>query len=117
MTDQELYNFGPIRAKIAIYLANFNDFCSIGWTSIIPEPILEISRQSRRNPRDGKKRLKIEDSESAYNLKGKDDLRLCWSFMAKQIDMTVYYVSTILILCSAIAALSPIWVAYSSNNS
>ena len=113
MNDEELHNFGPIRAKIAIYLAYFNDFCTIGWTLIIPEPILEISR--RKDSRDSIS--KIEDSASTEDTKRKDDLRLCWSFMAKQIDMTVYYVATALILCSAIAALTPIWVEYSRISS
>ena len=123
MTDEELHNFGPFRAKIAIYLANFNNFWAVGWTLIIPEPISEISRQTRKESRESRKRFKIEN-ESRYKIddleiddtKTKQDLRICWCFMAKQIDMTVYYVSTVVILCSAVAALSPIWVAYSFKN-
>ena len=37
-----------IRAKITIYLSYFNDFCSVGWSQIIPEPIVEISRRSEK---------------------------------------------------------------------
>ena len=36
------------RAKITIYLSYFNDFCSMGWTQIIPETIIKISRRSEK---------------------------------------------------------------------
>ena len=42
----------------------------------------------------------------------KDDLRLCWAFLARQIDMTVYYLSTAFIFCAALAALTPVWANY-----
>lgn len=115
MNDQELHNFGLIRAKITIYLANFNDFCSVGWTQTIPEPILEISRRSKRysikshNSQDNEK---IDDTPPEEELQKKQDLRLCWEFLARQIDMTVYYASTTLILCAAFAALTPVWANY-----
>ena len=44
MSKEELHNFGRNRAKVAIWLAKFNNFWAIGWRLIIPEPILEISR-------------------------------------------------------------------------
>ena len=118
MNDQELHNFGLIRAKITIYLAYFNDLCSLGWTQVIPEPIIEISRRSKKYsikyrhnnideipPEDNPKKKEDEIAE-------KEDLRLCWEFLARQIDMTVYYASTAMILCAAFAALTPVWAKY-----
>ena len=47
---------------------------------------------------------------SEQNLK--DDLKLCWTFLARQIDMTVYYISTAFVMCAAFAALTPVWANY-----
>ena len=119
MNDEELHNFGPIRAKITIYLAKFNDICSVGWSQNVPQPLLEIASQSAKDSRQSTRklsRISIEDGVSVMDTKLKEDFRLCWEFLARQIDMTVYYISTALILCAACAALTPVWAKYSSHN-
>ena len=51
----QLVYTSAIRAKITIYLSYFNDFCSIGWTQIIPETIIKISRRSEKYNRESLK--------------------------------------------------------------
>ena len=120
MNDEELHNFGHIRAKITIYLMKFNDVCSIGWSQTIPEPILKLSSQSKSDSLesiDKFSKIYNDDSASEVERKTKDDLRLCWIFLARQIDMTVYYTATVLVLCAAFAALTPVWANYTKYSS
>ena len=72
--------FGPkwftpfIRAKITIYLSYLNDFCSIGWTQIIPEPIIEISKRSEKYNRESmKESIKIADDLPSEGMESRTD--------------------------------------------
>ena len=95
MSKEELHNFGRNRAKVAIWLAKFNNFWAIGWRLIIPEPILEISR---RRKTESTKRIACDDTgidkndirEYAGDIEAPEDeetmieeLKLCWVFLAK----------------------------------
>ena len=40
------------------------------------------------------------------------DLKLCWTFLARQIVMTVYYISTAFVMWAAFAAITPVWANY-----
>ena len=72
--------FWHIRAKITIFLAYLNGFCSIGWTQRIPQPLYLISRR-RLNYKSSDDFPRIEEvgSQSEDESNKHDDLRLCWS--------------------------------------
>ena len=49
MTDDELDNIGPVRAKLAIGLASINSKLSFGWKVDIPTPIKRIAQKEFQN--------------------------------------------------------------------
>ena len=113
---------GPVRlslTKITLFLAKFNDICSIGWTQNIPPPLRKIASQSRNGNRESIRKfskISSEESNLGDETKIKKEFRLCWEFLARQIDMAVYYIATAMILCAACAALTPVWAKYSSQS-
>ena len=49
MTDDELDNMGPLRAKLAIGMATVNSKLSFGWKVNIPLPIKRIAQKEFQN--------------------------------------------------------------------
>ena len=49
MTDDELDNMGPLRAKLAIGMATVNSKLSFGWKVDIPLPIKRIAQKGFQN--------------------------------------------------------------------
>ena len=74
-----VYTFA-IRAKITIYLSYFSDFCSIGWTQIIPEPIIEISKRSEKYNRESmRESIKIADDLPSEGRESRTDSLIDYS--------------------------------------
>ena len=49
MTEDELDNIGPLRAKLAIGLASFNGLLSFGWKVELPTAIKRIAQKGFQN--------------------------------------------------------------------
>ena len=49
MTDDELDNMGPVRAKLAIGMATVNSKLSFGWKVDLPSPIKRIAQKGFQN--------------------------------------------------------------------
>ena len=49
MTEDELDNIGPLRAKLAIGLASFNALLSFGWKVELPTAIKRIAQKGFQN--------------------------------------------------------------------